>query len=289
LESGVARLDRTDLNLLFVRGDGRYVRWLSCPRWLVKTLIVVAVAGAIANAAALVHYAMVYRERVSLAATNDYLERHAHALPQLRRRLVEVRDEMRGWDALHAEVWKPLGARPRAAVGGPEGGGGARALDDVDALLAYVREESRRLRALAEATRATGSVLAALPSKLPMRGVLTSVFGPRLSPWTRRPEFHAGVDLAAMPGTPVKATAAGIVKLAGAAEGYGLAVYLDHGAGIESRYGHLQKVGVTRGQRVERGEAIGLSGNTGRSTGPHLHYEVLMNGRPIDPRRLTKE
>jgi murein DD-endopeptidase MepM/ murein hydrolase activator NlpD len=132
-------------------------------------------------------------------------------------------------------------------------------------------------------------VLASLPSKLPLRAVLTSVFGPRVSPWSGQPEFHSGIDLATPIGTPVKATAAGTVKVAGAAEGYGLAVYVDHGHGFESRYGHLQKVSVARGQRVERGEVVGLSGNTGRSTGPHLHYEVLADGRPVDPRRLPKD
>jgi murein DD-endopeptidase MepM/ murein hydrolase activator NlpD len=66
-------------------------------------------------------------------------------------------------------------------------------------------------------------------------------------------------------------------------------ILLDHGAGIATRYGHLQKIGVTRDQRVERGQLIGLTGNTGRSTGPHLHYEVLVNGRPVDPRRLARE
>jgi murein DD-endopeptidase MepM/ murein hydrolase activator NlpD len=102
-------------------------------------------------------------------------------------------------------------------------------------------------------------------------------------------EFHAGIDLAAATGTPVKATAPGVVRFAGAAAGYGNSVVLDHGTGVESRYGHLDTVGVARGQRVERGQAIGLSGNTGRSTAPHLHYEVIVDGRPVDPRRLARE
>ena len=120
-------------------------------------------------------------------------------------------------------------------------------------LLAHVREETRRLRALADATRETG------------------------------------VDLAASPGTPVKATNARVVGFAGTTPVYGHNVLLDHGSGIQTRYGHLQKIGVTRGQRVERGQLIGVSGNTGRSTGPHLHYEVLVDGRPVDPRRLALE
>ena len=69
---------------------------------------------------------------------------------------------------------------------------------------------------------------------------------------------------------------------------FGHNVLLDHGAGVQSRYAHLQQTSVTPGQRVERGQAIGLSGNTGRSTGPHLHYEVLVNGRAVDPRRLVR-
>ena len=288
-------LDRSDLNLLVVRGDGRYVHWLSCPRWLARTLVVIAIAVVIANVTALAHYATLHRERATLVATNGYLERSSQAiernaseLPQVRRRLATVRDEMRSWDALHAEVLKPLGVRTRAAMGGPVDAAG-RPLDDIDTLLAHVREESRRLRALAEATRATGNMLASMPSKLPLRAALSSVFGPRLSPWTGQTEFHSGLDLATPMGTPVKATAAGTVKVAGAAEGYGVAVYVDHGHGFESRYGHLQKVSVERGQRVERGEVVGLSGNTGRSTGPHLHYEVLVDGRPVDPRRLPKD
>jgi murein DD-endopeptidase MepM/ murein hydrolase activator NlpD len=145
------------------------------------------------------------------------------------------------------------------------------------------------LRALAHVTRETGGVLAALPPKLPLRSGINSPFGPRVSPWTGQPEFHAGVDLAAAAGTPVTATAGGVVKFAGAGDSYGQNVVLEHGSGVESRYGHLQKLTVVRGQRVERGQLIGLSGNTGRSTAPHLHYEVMVNGRPVDPRRLARE
>jgi murein DD-endopeptidase MepM/ murein hydrolase activator NlpD len=287
------RLDESGLNVLVVRGDGGLVRWISLPRRLAATLLVLGALGVTANAAALLHYVSLYREHASLVATNDYLARHASTLPATRRRLLEVRDEMRAWEALHVEVWKPLGGQPGAAaagIGGPRRATSidGKALDDIDVLVAHVREESQRLRALAHATRETGGLLAALPSRLPLRAALTSPFGPRLSPWTGEPEFHAGVDLAADPGTPVRATAAGVVRFAGTTDGYGKSILLDHGAGIESRYGHLQNIGVAQGQRVERGQLIGLTGNTGRSTGPHLHYEVLVDGRPVDPRRLAR-
>jgi murein DD-endopeptidase MepM/ murein hydrolase activator NlpD len=277
-----------------VRGDGRFVRWISVPRGLAKALVTVAALAAVANAGALLHYMSLYRHHTTLVATNDLLERDARALLPIKRRLAEVRDEMVAWDGLHVAVWKPLGGQQRASALGIGGAAlaamkGAKALDEIDVLLAHVREESRRLRALAHVTRETGGVLAALPSRLPLRGGLNSAFGPRLSPWTGKPEFHSGIDLAAASGTPVKATAGGTVRFAGAAEGYGNSVIVDHGAGVESRYGHLQTVGVARGQRVERGQLLGLSGNTGRSTAPHLHYEVLVDGRPVDPRRLARE
>lgn len=277
-----------------VRGDGSHVRWISLPGWLATTVVALAALGVIASGAVLAHYVRLYREHASLVATNDYLVRHAQALAPVRRRLLEVRDEMRTWEALHVDVLKSLGGRERAGaagIGGPAPGvvTGGKSLDDVEVLLAHVREESRRLRVLAHTTRETGAFLAALPSRLPLRRGVNSPFGPRLSPWTGEPEFHVGVDLAANLGTPVKATAAGVVRFTGTSGGYGVSVFLDHGAGVESRYGHLQKIGVTRGQRVERGQLIGLTGNTGRSTGPHLHYEVLVNGRPVDPRRLARE
>lgn len=253
---GAPLLHRSDFSVLVLRGDGRWVRWLSVPSWLPKTLVVLAALGAVANGAVLLHYMSLSREHASLVATNTLLERHAGALPPIRRRLAELRDEMIEWETLHAAIWKPLGGQQRAAIvgiGGPALAArtAGKKLDDLDVLLAHV--------------------------------------GPRLSPWTGAPEFHAGVDLAAGSGTPVKAPSAGVVRFAGTAEGYGQSIILDHGAGIESRFGHLQKIGVARGQRVERGQLIGLTGNTGRSTAPHLHYEVRVDGRPVDPRRLTRE
>jgi murein DD-endopeptidase MepM/ murein hydrolase activator NlpD len=279
--------------VLVVRGDGRYVRWLSIPRWIAKSAIVLGTLAVIANAGVLLDYGNLYRRHASLVATHGRIEEDAKALPPIRRRLTEVRDEMIKWDALHMDVWKHLGGQQRAAavgIGGPSRAIpiGGKSLDEIEMLLAYVREESRRLRTLAQVTREAGGVLAALPSRLPVRGAVNSGFGPRMSPWTGQPEFHAGIDLAAGPGTPVTATAGGVVRFAGTGEGYGNTILLDHGAGVESRYGHLQKLSVTRGQRVERGQLIGLSGNTGRSTAPHLHYEVLVNGRPVDPRRLAR-
>ena len=278
-------------NVLLVRADGRQMRRLSVPRWATRTAATLFVLGALVNAALVADYMRVRRDHGTVLATRDQLEERARAIEPMERRLAELRAEILGWDGLHAAIMKPLGGeRQGIGIGGPAVTvPTGTTVDQVDALLAHVREESRRLRALARVAKDTGSVLAALPSRLPLRSALNSGFGPRLSPWTGTTEFHAGVDLSAPPGTPVKATAPGTVRVAGNAAGYGTMVVLEHGHGIESRYGHLQAVSVSKGQQVERGQLIGLSGNTGRSTAPHLHYEVLVDGRPIDPRRVARD
>ncbi|HYE90866.1 MAG TPA: M23 family metallopeptidase [Terriglobales bacterium] len=278
------------LQVLVVTGDGAGLRRFGVPRWAARAALAVAVVGVAGNVALALDYLSVRREHGALVATRDRLAAQAEAFAPIERRIAEVRAEMLTWDTLHAAIWRPLGAEQRMAgvgVGGPTTS--AKTPDPLELLLAHVRAESQRLRALARVTKETGRVLAALPSKWPVRGALNSGFGPRPSPWTGAPEFHAGVDLAARPGTPVSAPAPGTVRSAGAAAGYGVAVVVDHGHGIESRYGHLQSVSVARGQRVERGQQLGLSGNTGRSTAPHLHYEVLVDGRAVDPRRLARD
>lgn len=111
----------------------------------------------------------------------------------------------------------------------------------------------------------------------PLTGRITSPFGPRGG------RTHAGLDIAVPIGTPVRAVKAGTVQSAGAASGYGIAVYLEHGGGESTRYGHLSKPLVRAGQQVASGEQIALSGNSGRSTGPHLHLEIRRNGRAVDP------
>ena len=117
-----------------------------------------------------------------------------------------------------------------------------------------------------------------------MRGAVNSDYGTRVSPWTNRPEFHSGMDIRAERGTPVRAPAAGIVAFAGAQPEYGTTIILDHGQDIRSLYGHLSKISVSAGERVERGMLIGYTGNTGRSSGPHLHYEILVRNQPVNPR-----
>lgn len=126
----------------------------------------------------------------------------------------------------------------------------------------------------------------ARPSLWPMRGYITSGFGPRRSPFGRRADFHNGVDIKAPHGTPVHAPGAGRVTDVDYQSGYGLRVVIVHDYGVSTLYGHLKSAVVTPGQEVTRGQLIAYSGNSGRTTGTHLHYEVQVNGTPVNPMRF---
>jgi murein DD-endopeptidase MepM/ murein hydrolase activator NlpD len=116
----------------------------------------------------------------------------------------------------------------------------------------------------------------------------SSSFGVRFDPFTGRPAFHAGLDFPGAFSTPIYSTAPGIVSFTGVRSGYGNTIEVDHGGGFKTRYAHLQAIGVAVGQRVSVGQRIGAMGSTGRSTGPHLHYEVWVDGRPQNPNRFLK-
>ncbi|HOI74882.1 MAG TPA: M23 family metallopeptidase [Syntrophales bacterium] len=132
------------------------------------------------------------------------------------------------------------------------------------------------------------SVVAATPSLWPVRGLVTSEFGTRSSPFGGGREYHEGIDVATQHGTPVRAPADGVVLEASMQSGYGNVVKLDHGRGLSTLYGHLSRIAVRKGTIVRRGEVIGYVGNTGRSTGSHLHYSVYFSGVAVNPRNYLR-
>ena len=148
-----------------------------------------------------------------------------------------------------------------------------------------VKLEEVRQQELLLALRDNREMLASMPSIWPVEGFVTSRFGPRASPLNGRRDFHKGLDISARSGTPVLAAAKGTVTFAGRDGAYGNIVHLQHGAGISTRYAHLHRFVVKEGQSVRRGTVIGYVGTTGRSTGPHLHYEVMINGVNVNPMR----
>ena len=125
--------------------------------------------------------------------------------------------------------------------------------------------------------------LSSMPTVTPTGGLFTSGFGVRRDPVHGRAAFHAGLDIAAPPGRPVHATADGVVVLAGPHGDLGNAIIVSHGFGLSTRYGHLSAIAVQPGQRVHRGDVVGYVGNTGHSTGYHLHYEVVKDGEAVNP------
>lgn len=145
--------------------------------------------------------------------------------------------------------------------------------------------EQKSLKELHDKLISRRDLLNSTPSIRPAYGYETSGFGYRISPFTGHKEFHEGLDIANRIGSPVIASANGLVVFAGRKGGFGNLIIIDHGHGITTRYGHLSKVLVKVGQHVKRGEKIAEIGNTGRSTGPHLHYEVRLNGVPVNPKR----
>jgi Membrane proteins related to metalloendopeptidases len=124
----------------------------------------------------------------------------------------------------------------------------------------------------------------AIPSLVPTQGLISSTFGARTNPFTGLPDFHEGLDISADIGTPVVATADGVVTFAGFRGNFGRVVEIGHEYGFSTVFGHLAEIDVHAGQQVHRGEVIGLVGNSGNSTGPHLHYEVHVNDQAVNPK-----
>jgi len=147
------------------------------------------------------------------------------------------------------------------------------------------RLEEIRQQDLMQVIRSNKELWASTPSIWPTQGWISSGFGYRTSPFTMQREFHKGLDISAPQGTPIYAPAKGKVSFSGRDGGYGLSLTVDHGTGIMTRYAHLHSIAVKNGQKVTRGQLIAYVGNTGRSTGPHLHYEVRLNGVPVNPMR----
>lgn len=130
---------------------------------------------------------------------------------------------------------------------------------------------------------------AAVPDIWPIRGYISLAFGPARSPFTLKKMFHNGLDIVAKAGTPVAAPADGLVTTAGFKGDYGSLIIIDHRNDYTTWYAHLQAVKVRKGDRLKRGETIGFVGSSGKSTGPHLHYEVRLNDKPVNPVDLIEE
>ena len=158
---------------------------------------------------------------------------------------------------------------------------------ELDRLSREMNDRNKSFQGLIEAIEAKRNLLASTPTIWPIKGWLTAWFGQRRSPFTGRQQMHEGVDISNTIGTPIIAPADGIVTYTGPLGGFGNVISVNHGHKISTFYAHLQQQKVSQGQRVRRGDVIGLVGATGRVTGPHLHYEIQVNEVPVDPTKYV--
>jgi murein DD-endopeptidase MepM/ murein hydrolase activator NlpD len=209
-------------------------------------------------------------ENQRLRAEND---RQRQELEKLNNRVEKVEDTSR-----------KLAEKSGVVADGSTGGAGGPALPleepELETLQVKMSRLERELRAYETLLRERGYT----PSIWPVNGTLEGGFGGRRNPFGGGGyEFHSGQDIEAAPGAPVVSGASGRVAFVGWQNGYGQLVVVDHGGGLTTRYGHLSHIDVSLGQSVARGELVGRVGSTGRSTGPHLHYEVRINDEPVNP------
>ena len=288
---------REDFRLSLVRGDGtRIFRITIRRRVLIGVLASCCLLSGLMGALTMDWFELRRIAGEMRPHFPEFVEQRA-ALQDTYARLVELRREVDTWRTIHARLFDAFG--PDSS--GKDRGIGGRATplerapgfispqDELTRLAEGLAEETRSLRMLDQLMARAGKMISSLPNRWPVRGSVNSEFGTRVSPWTRMSEFHSGVDIRAERGTPVHAPATGTVALAGPNAEYGLTVILDHGNDIRSLYGHLSQIAVKIGDRVERGAQLGLTGNTGRSSGPHLHYEILVKNQPVNPRAYLWE
>ena len=221
-----------------------------------------------------------------LAARIGQLQARLIRLDALGKRLTEAADLDRGEFDFDAPP----------AIGGPEesmSGGEAPSVPTVEELLdsldASLDDRSRQLAALETLILSRELASQIVPGGRPVEsGYISSFFGKRPDPFTGETAFHAGIDFAAAPGTRVLAAADGVVSFAGRDKGYGKLVEITHGNGYVTRYAHNSSLLVEPGQTVRRGDPLALMGSTGRSTGTHLHFEVLRDGRAVNPMSFVR-
>jgi murein DD-endopeptidase MepM/ murein hydrolase activator NlpD len=263
---------RTSRSRAHIRRICVHKRWLKASALVLFAVMCCLVYGFYGLTQQAAHL-RIERENQRLRAENDKqrqelqnLNNRVDAVEDTSRKLAEVSGVQEESKAVHGQ------------------GGPARPVDSAAALVALELKTAkieRELRMYEGFLRLHGMT----PSIWPVMGKLESGVGGRRNPFGGRGyEYHEGQDIDAAYGTPVQVAATGRVVIAGWQRGYGNVVYVDHGSGLSTRYGHLSEIDVTVGQAVTRGQTIGLVGSTGRSTGPHLHYEVRINNQPVDPK-----
>jgi murein DD-endopeptidase MepM/ murein hydrolase activator NlpD len=232
--------------------------------------------------------------RDNAAGLDGILGRISNALDQVDRRqaavLTDLEDRLDTKARRMRSVLSDLGVNPTKTPAGAAVGGPFVALKAPRSGASAFERQFYRVNVARAEVNQYAQALVAVPVRKPVGGEvdMSSPFGMRLDPFLGRPAIHTGIDLRGETGEPVHATAAGKVTIAGREGGYGNMVEINHGNGLATRYGHLSEIDVKVGQTVRIGETIGKIGSTGRSTGPHLHYETRVNGEAVDPQKFLR-
>ncbi|WP_258358964.1 M23 family metallopeptidase [Moorella sulfitireducens] len=282
--------------------EGRRIFRFYLPAWLFQVAIILAIMLIIAFIVALGAVYHLQKRVAELRAIDQINARQAAQILQLEEQARALQEKIKEIDELDARVRSLLGlgqgggGRPSTASRGGRlrPGEQEQTLEQVRSILKNVARDTPRqevkLIELAREMEQHLAYLAALPSHWPVSGPVSSPFGYRDSPFGRREEFHDGIDIAAVYGAEVQAAGNGQVVFAGWMPVYGRAIIIDHGYGLTSMYGHNSELLVKTGEQVARGQPIARVGSSGRSTGPHLHFQVKLNGELQDPLKyLTGE
>jgi murein DD-endopeptidase MepM/ murein hydrolase activator NlpD len=244
----------------------------------VLSIISLAASGTFLRQRAMFH--ALEKENKQLKKNN---QRMAETIAQVQTRLSQFEQRTKTL-AIAAGVADLLSApgdvgRPGVGSGGPFD----RLSAEPELLIKRQESIDRQLATVEKRLSEQALLFSHTPSIAPVVGVVTDGFGPRIDPITRRPAFHDGLDISVNIGTPIKAPADGVVVFAARDAGYGKMIKISHGFGFTTVFGHLERFTVKEGERVHRGEVIGKVGMTGRTTGPHLHYEVWKDGDRKNP------
>lgn len=303
---------RNKITFILLSGNGSRIRQFSSSKWALAIgmlTVVLAVTGVgllVQDYLRLKQSALLTVELQGAIANRDaeiahhqkQIECFANEINGLKNRLLALND-FENKIRVIANLEKPAGEGNIFGVGGsiPEDLNPAAQLKaDQNKLLRDMHDQVAEIEAasmaqtdgftsLLDKLEEQKNLLACTPSIRPAKGWVSSRFGYRVSPFTGRREFHGAFDIANRKGTPIIAPANGVVTYAGKKRLLGNYMVIDHGYGLVTSYGHLAKLNVKRGAKVKRGEIIAQMGNTGRSTGPHVHYIVKLNGVPVNPER----
>jgi murein DD-endopeptidase MepM/ murein hydrolase activator NlpD len=276
-------------------------------KWLYQFASLVLVLGLIAGAMS-VHYFLVLAEARETPALREQNVKLKNDLVAIQEQMAHVQStldrvdrfdqKLRGMTQL-SDPQRNLAMGPVAApsnggvvqdnqfVKSPHNDSAQTILQKLDKVSAEATRQEQSLTELQAYFQDQKSLLASVPSVWPVNGWVTSDFGSRLDPYTSERVMHAGIDIAGPHGKEIISPSEGTVVFAGLEGGYGNVLVIDHGYGVKTRYGHLASMVVKPGDRVKRGQPVGTLGNTGRSTGPHLHYEVRVNGIAQNPHKFV--